>query len=186
MLGIVFQPGSDKRLGSKATAQEVLEFSQGCYSADSQGQATWPPAPRASLTSHWHVICTFTVTPQQRANVFCSLSIIQVVPQTKVQHLSYFYSSFPRWRPLPSTEGWSQDEIKEMDAGALGKGLATEVWINAGQAVWWNLSRWHLMSREALTGCFCEIKWSGKEAGAVAVCWASIKPQTDDSINEWR
>lgn len=36
-----FQPESDKHFRSKVTAQEVSEFSQGCYSADSQGQATW-------------------------------------------------------------------------------------------------------------------------------------------------
>lgn len=57
-----FQSESDKHFRSKVTAQEVLVFSWGCYSADSQGQATrmWAIRPSSHPTdmltdySKWH------------------------------------------------------------------------------------------------------------------------------------
>lgn len=47
-----FQPESDKYFRSEVTAQEVLEFSRGCYSADGQGQATrmWAIRPSSHPT----------------------------------------------------------------------------------------------------------------------------------------
>lgn len=58
----------DKHIRAEVMAQEVLEFSRCCYSADSQGQATWK-----FLTSYPHVIYLSRITWQPHAMTLFSI-----------------------------------------------------------------------------------------------------------------